>query len=79
MMEKNRKLYWLFSIVILLEVLNLIFKVANPYYFNLVILSALTLLTAMLGKVLGIKIGWIVTLTVLTLLLIGLLTFVVWN
>ena len=79
MMEKNRKLYWLFASLVLVEVLNLVFKVANPYYFNLIILTALTVLTALLGKSLGIKIGWIVTLTVLTLLLIGLLSFVVWN
>ena len=78
-MEKDRKLYWIFAIVILLEVLNLVFKVANPYYFNLIILTALTALTALLGKGLGIKIGWIVTLTLLTLLLIGLLSFFVWN
>jgi hypothetical protein len=78
-MEKNRKLYWLFASLVLAEVLNLVFKVANPYYFNLIILTVLTVLTALLGKSLGIKIGWIVTLTVLTLLLIGLLSFVVWN
>ena len=78
-MGKNRVLYWLFATVILLEVLNLVFKVANPYYFNLITLTAFTALTALLGKGLGIKIGWIVTLTTLTLLLIGLLSFVVWN
>ena len=78
-MDKLKFFYWSFASIILLEVFNLVFKILNPYYFNLAILVALTILTAMMGKYLGIKIGWVVTLTVLTLLLIGLLTFVVWN
>ena len=78
-MEKNRYFFWLYGLIILVEVLNLVFKIANPYYFNLIVLAILVILNAFLGKRLGIKIGWIVTLTVISLLLIGLLAFVVWN
>lgn len=76
----NRKLfYWAFLITIFLEVLNLMVKVFNRYYFNLFILVVLTVITALLGKSLGIKVGWVVTLTVLILLLLILMMFVVWN
>ena len=78
-MDNNKFFYWAFTGVILIEVLNLVFKVFNPYYFNLGMLTALTVLSAWLGRRLGIKTGWIVTLTIFTLLLIVLLTFVVWN
>lgn len=78
-MEKIKWLYWGFSAIILLEVINLIFKLFSTYYFNLAILAILTLLVAWLGKHLGIKVVWIVTFSVLTLLLIALLSFVVWN
>ena len=78
-MGKIKYLYWGFSIIVLIEVLNLVFKLFNPYYFNLVILGVLTLLSLWLGKYVGIKIGWLVTIAVLTLLLIVLLTFVIWN
>ena len=78
-MDKSKFFYWSFASIILIAVLNLVFRVLNPYYFNLAILMVFTVLTAWLGYRLGIKIGWVVTLTILTLLLIGLLTFVVWN
>jgi len=76
---KIKNIYWAYSVVLLAEVLNLTFKLFNAYYFNLVVLFVLVLLTAVLGKSLGIKIGWVVTITVISLLLITLMTFIVWN
>ena len=78
-MEKIKWLYWGFSTVILIEVFNLVFKFFSTYYFNLAILAILTLLVAWLGKHLGIKVVWLVVFSFLTLLLLALLSFVVWN
>ncbi len=79
-MEKQlRIVYGAFVIVLFAEILNLIFKIFTPYYFNLFILVFLALLTANLGWQIKIKKVWIVTFAILNLLLITLLTFVVWN
>ena len=78
-MSNVKLFYWIYVIAIFIEVLNLILKVFNPYYFNLFVLAIVTVNTAFLGKNTGIKIGWIVTFTILTLLLLILMMFVVWN
>jgi len=78
-MNNIKKLYWLFSVTLLIQVANLVIKAINIYYFNLIVIGILLIATAMLGRTARIKTGVIVTLLVLNLLLVVTMIFIPWN
>jgi len=78
-MNDIKKLYWLFAVTLLIQVVNLVIKVINIYYFNLIVIGILLITTALLGRTARIKTGVIVTLLVLNLLLVVTMIFIPWN
>ena len=78
-MNNIKKLYWLFAVTLLIQVANLVIKAINIYYFNLIVIGILLIVTALLGRTARIKTGVIVTLLVLNLLLVVTMIFIPWN
>jgi len=78
-MENVRKFYWIYIVLGTATVINMAVKAINTYYFNLIFIAALVVITTLLGRKTGIRMPVLVTLAGLNLLLIITMFFIVWN
>jgi len=78
-MGKNKWFYTVFSILLFFQIMNLTFKLFNPYYFGLIFVGLLVVVNTVFGIYAGIKKFILVTFAVVGLLLVGAMFFIVWN
>ncbi len=78
-MGKYKWFYTVFSILLFFQIMNLTFKLFNPYYFGLVFVGLLVVVNTVFGIYMGVKKYILVTFALVSLLLIGVMFFIVWN
>ncbi|MEO1653449.1 MAG: hypothetical protein AAFU64_07895 [Bacteroidota bacterium] len=78
--QKLRIVYFLFFLVVAIELSNLLFKYyGNRYYFNVYTLGAESLVLFLMGWYLRINRIFIILFAILSLGLVALAYFIVWN
>ena len=78
-MGSSKKFYVIYSLLILLEIINLVAKLFSVYHFNLLILIGTIIATSWLGWESKVNRIFLVTFMLITLLLTITMIFIVWN